>query len=99
MALTLGSFYLLQIGCRASDPPWTAVQTTAILLLWRLPGLQPFVPEPPVSGSIMQGEPSVSGITFSLTFSISANAVATVVVIDPWSEKYQMLSAAACLPA
>lgn len=47
----------------------------------------------------MQGESSVSGITFSLTFSISENAATAVVVIDPQSEKYQMQSAVACLPA
>lgn len=44
--------------------------------------------------SIMQDEPSVSAITFSLNFSISENAVAALLVIDPQSEKYQMLSVA-----
>lgn len=90
MALTPGSFCLFHMVYGVSDSPWSVAQTTAAVLLWKLPGRLPFVPEPPlVSKSIMQGELSVLSLK-SLSHSPSLKMLL---------QRYQMLTEAAYLLA
>lgn len=81
---------------RSVESLWSVSRTAAAVFLWKLPGLLAFVPEPPVSRSIVHSEPS---LPFSLAFQSLGSAAAALEVIDPQSGKYQMPSGAPCLPA